>query len=70
MNGKWYIKCNNAEDFEYSVVFLTDAEYAAVCKFLDKSEYVSGGGWSGSCSISDVGYKTKEKAISEIMKYE
>ncbi len=65
--GKWYLKNLSAEDDETSVIYLTDAEYKAVCKFLNNAEYVAGGGWCGSCFISNRGFATKEEAIAHIV---
>ena len=61
---KWYIKLLRAEEDETSVICLTDAEYNAVRKFLEEAEYVSGGGYCGSCNIFSIGFATKEEAIA------
>ena len=66
MKTKFYIKSLCAEEDEYSIVELTNLEYQAVKKFLYNSEYVSGGGYCGSCSISE-GFNTREEALREIL---
>ena len=64
---KWYIGTNSAEGVSKWVVELTDAEYAAVKKFLGRGIEVIDDSFSGVCFISETGYATKEQAIHAAM---
>lgn len=63
--GKWYVRCNSAEEDSYAVVQLNDSEYRAVVKFLN-AEIVSGGGYTGTCYIINHPFDTKEEALEAI----
>lgn len=64
MKTKFYLGYNWAEEDATFVVELTKSEYNAVKKFLDAQiDIVRGGGYCGSCGISDKGFQTREEAI-------
>lgn len=63
--GKWYIRCNSAEEDSYAVVQLNESEYAAVIKFTSADEVI-GGGYCGTCHIINHGFNTKEEALEAI----
>lgn len=59
---KYYIRDLSAEGSATAVIALTDDEYKAVKKFLDAPNVVDYG-YSGNCTISDIGYETYEEAL-------
>ena len=51
MNEKWYVVENIAEEVEVSIVKLTEAEAAAVDKFLRNLKVISAGEYVGSTNF-------------------
>lgn len=66
-SGKWYIRFLIADDCDISVVYLTEDEYNAVCKFTNNAKSVDSCNCGYSCSISNVGFDTEEEAIAHIV---
>lgn len=64
MNTKFYVGYNHAESSKSFIVELTESEYIVVKKFLDAQiDIVRGGGYCGSCGISDKGFQTRGEEV-------
>jgi hypothetical protein len=68
---KWYVCIQTADERSVWLTELTDAEYIGVKKFLtpNKDDVIYKDVYSGWGAISDVGYKTKDEAISNVFRY-
>lgn len=62
---KFWVMEYRAEDVGYSVVELTKAERDVVAAAINVP-IVSGGGWCGSCCISDKSFESSEKAMEAV----
>ena len=63
---KWYIRVHWAEDDGYAVVCLTNSEAEVVRRALSEA-IVVGGGYCGSCYLTDECFDTYEEAKEYIL---
>ena len=59
----WYLGILSAESTSITAVHLTKAEHKAVKKFLEQLE---SRGYSGSCSISNTKYESREELEAKV----
>lgn len=71
MNEKWYVVENIAEEVEVSIVKLTEAEAAAVDKFLRNLKVISAGEYVGSTNFFvNKPYDTESDATNAVKTYD
>lgn len=70
MNEKWYVVETIAEDVEVSIVKLTEAEAAAVDKFLCNQKVIRAGEYTASINFHiNKPYDTESDAINAVKTY-